>query len=409
MSAMTIEEIDDALDEWRLKLKVSSQNLIAIDDLFTFRRLNGEGGLSTPVLTGITANHVPAAVASIGKLWEYQQMLCTIVEKAEDLRKSLPALFGADKIRQQISDILLGASIDFPAIETPLAERGLLTPTQQQASVTPQQLLEIMSRTFDAARAIILQVDDAWSKLDPQLAALNEEADRLLALAAEVGETGMPELLQVRQRIADISQAISTDPLGAGINAEQSLQPLMQSVRSRLEASATLRQKVLADLAVCSAMMADLEKLQTRTSAAAITLQQQVTAVSTPLKMLDESVVAELTTWLNTLKATIETGNWRPASIGLERWRASAGAAMDTVKAALTRANSMLEAASELKGRLLAQRARAEGAMRRGTVLPEALNALAEEAEQTLKLKPLPLDRVQHLVEDYEKKLGALL
>ncbi len=406
---MTTEEIDDALDEWRSRLKVSSQNLIAIDDLFTFRRLNGEGGVSAPVLTGVTALQVPAAVTAIGKLWEYQQMLGAIVEDAEDLRKSLPSLFGADKIRQQITSILQGASIDFPAIETPLAERGLLTPTQQQSSVTPHQLLEIMSRTFEVSRAIILQVDEAWSKLDPQLAALNEEADRLQALAVAAGEAAIPELAQIRQRIVDINQCVATDPLGAGINAEQSLLPLMQQVKQRLELSAAARQKVVTNLATCAALMADLEKLQIRTCAAATSLQQHVTTESAPLKMLDDTVVTELKAWLNTLTTSFEAGNWRPTAVGLERWQASAGAALDSVQAALTRANYMLEAASELKGRLLAQKARAEGAVRRGTVIPEALNALADEAEQTLRLKPVPLDRVQHLVEDYEKKLGALL
>ena len=62
----------------------------------------------------------------------------------------------------------------------------------------------------------------------------------------------------------------------------------------------------------------------------------------------------------------------------------------------------------ELQGRLGARKAQASALLARGVVAPPTLDALAIEAEATLRMRPLDLEKATRDIERYEGAVRAL-
>jgi|GEM_PF-1040283 len=406
-SGITLEEIDRLLVAWRSNLSNCSQNLLALYDLHTFKRLKGDDTLTPAKLTGLTAARVPPSLEAIAKLFDNLQLLTEVIDRAARLRQNMPRLFATERSRSQIEQLLTGNSISMPTSETPLAQRGLLSDSVKANSISPPRLLDIMTRTFEISRSVIMEVDAAWSKLEPELGTLNEEAIALNQTAVVLGEGTLPELATLQSRIATINDLIQTDPLGAKTDMQREIRPLLDTTRARLKQIDTDRGNLSSAIVVAAARIAKIETTHRQSVDALQVCMARIFKPSGLCAPLADSTVSELRAWLDTLNATFQQGNLRPVQVGLARWNDAAAVALTTAEKALSAAKAPVELLEELKGRLAAQKSRAAAAASRGVAIDPLLPNIESEAMKLLVLNPTPVDKAAAVVAEYERRLRA--
>jgi hypothetical protein len=356
---MTLEEIDRLLVSWRANLSMSSQNLLALDDLPTYKRLTGGDGLTRTALSGITAQRVPPALDAIAQLFDNLQVLTSVIDRAAKLRESMPRLFASDRSRSQIEQLLTGSSIQLPPVQTPLAQRGLLTQSEQPSAVSPPFLLDVMTRTFETSKSVIMEVDAAWSRLEPDLGVMNDEAIRLAQVSQSLGENALPELNALTSHIVEIQHSIDTDPLGAGADVRREVTPLLERARARVNALVSDRDRIQRCLAEAHRQVAELQQIHVKSVES---LRLCVAQIENPVGLhptLADQAVTDLSAWLDTLEATFRQGRMRPVQVGLSRWSDALQAAMAAATLSLKSSSAPVELLAELRGRFAAQKSRA--------------------------------------------------
>jgi hypothetical protein len=85
-SSVTLDEIDKELADWKTKLQLASDNLLALTQLITYERLAGEAGWPRVQLTGATEARVVPALAAMRELWSHYSLLTDLVTRATELR-----------------------------------------------------------------------------------------------------------------------------------------------------------------------------------------------------------------------------------------------------------------------------------------------------------------------------------
>jgi len=407
--AMTLEEIDRLLVAWRANLSMSSQNLLALDDLTTYKRLTGGNNLCRPTLTGETARRVPPALDDIAQLFDNLQVLTGVIDKAARLRETMPRVFAADHARSQIEELLTGNSVQLPPVQTPLAQRGLLSQSEIPSAVSPSFLLDVMTRTFDAAKKVILDVDAAWSRLEPDLAVMTGEAIRLAQISASLGENQLPELASLQSRITEIQHTIETDPLGAGANVRRDVTPLLERARARVDSIISDRDRLQNLLAEARLRLTELKQTHAKGIESLRICREQIENPVGLILPLAEQAPAELSAWLDTLEATFREGRMKAAQVGLSRWSDAATAALSTASMSLKSSSAPVELLAELRGRFAAQKSRAQACAARGITLDNSILLLEAQASQLLDVRVVSLEKASDAVSNYEAKLRAAL
>ena len=402
---ITIEQIDRELAEWSERLSLASRNLLELDDMATYKRLQGDLD-APPVLVGVTQARVVPTLGAVARLWRYLQLLNDVVKQASDLRNALPRLFRAENSLQRIADLLRGQSIALPPIETPIAQRGLLSVSQTPQTTSPELLLTAMTHVFDEVRNTILAVDAAWNQLEPALADADASANQLRQLALALGEGDLPELAAAQRRIMELQKAVASDPLGVNADFDRDILPLLQNARSRLETISRQRRETQADLKRARDLIFLLRDTHNQCRQALQTTREKIADPQGLAAPLDGSAIDDLENWLVTLEQTAQAGRQKAARIGLDRWLPSATASLESERVALAANKAPLDQLAELRGRLGALQAKAKAIQSRGQTLDASLPALASEADARLHTVPTPLSQAAHLVSEYEARLN---
>jgi hypothetical protein len=408
---MTLDQIDKALADWQAKLALASDSLLDLDDQMTYKRLKGDvvSGLPPTPLTGVTQTRVPPALAAVTDLWQYLQGLQEVIKRAQELRKSISRVWANPNTLTEIEQLLKGPSIRLPSVQTPLARRGLLTQSESAASISPDQLLEAMTGTFEAARDTILAVDAAWRRLEPDLAAANQETALLQSLANSLGEGALPELTAAQQRLAALRAGVQSDPLGTDADFGREITPLLQRVRTRLEERERQRGSLAADLQAARTRIAELEEAHRQCAAALDECRLKIENPTGLRAPLADTAAPDLTAWLDTLNTTLQSGRWQSVRVGLDRWQATFEGYLAAERAALAANRAPLETRAELRGRLSSLRVKAQAYAARGAALDPELTRIAGEADGLLSRHPTPLGQAGRLVADFETRLARSL
>src|SRR5579871_2496875 len=404
----TLDQIDKALNDWKAKLSAASDNLLELDDLFTYKRLRGDLDAPPAPLTGITQQKVGPALDAVRRLWECLQQLNDVMARAANLRQALPRFWSSESMVSEIKRLLEGPSITLPEVKIPLAERGLLASASNQVAITPTKMLEAMQEVFDAAKGIILEVDRAWQRLEPGLADAELEATSLQSLADSLGESGLSELVAIRQRLTALHTTVMTDPLGVNADFEREITPPLKRVRPLLEELSRQRDQVKRDLDRAHTLLDDLDAAHTESEQALEDCRAKIENPVGLLAPLAQTALHDLRDWLTTLETTYQQGRWRSARVGLERWTQTAQGYLANERKALAASRAPVEARAELRGRLASLRVKAQAYTARGLPLDPTLETLASEADQLLQRRPTPLDRATALVSEYEARLRSL-
>jgi hypothetical protein len=399
---LSLRQIDELLADWKTRLSRATDNLLALDDLLTYRRLEGKGGLPKAALSGITAAQVIPALAAIHALFEHISLLSGVIERANDLRRSLHRFLPSDATLREIEDLLSGESITLQSVQTPLSERGLVAASETTESITPERLMEVMIRAFEAAKAVIFAVDDAWGHLEPALGEAQRQANRLQEIARSLGQDAAAELEPLRQKLASLTVQVETDPLGTDLRLTQEILPVLRRVRERLDSLAAQKNGLEADFARAGELLKQVSELRRQSEKAYAECRRTIDCPSGLKAPLEEVRQQELSDWLTTLDKSRAAGRWNALAVGLKRWLETAEQCVAEEQAACINNQAPLELRAELHGRLTAALARARA---KGISLDAALTAQVRQAESLLAAVPTRLPDALRMVQAIEVRL----
>ncbi|MUG98203.1 hypothetical protein F7734_40200 [Scytonema sp. UIC 10036] len=401
---MTLEEIDQLLADWKLKIDLVSQNLIDLHNLPTYQRLAGSSGFPKAKLTGVTQTRVSSALSAMNDLFGYFDLIVNTVHKANQLRSSISRLLLSQQKLQEIEKILITPSIELSVVQTPLAERGLLSAPETTHSIAPQELLHLMTNAFDDAKEVVLAVDSAWARLEPMLIQAQAEIEKLQALAIALGVESLKELSAVSHKINLLRDCVESDPLGVTDDFTSDIQPQITQVKTTLEQLAKQQQFLRDGFTRAHQLRSQLIKLHHQALEAYTESTLKVVDHSGLQIPLEDKHIEALVSWLSRLETKFAEGLVNPVCVGLENWIAKVKEYIAATEKVYAANRAPLEMRSELRGRLDALKAKA---IARGLVEDTVLTELALHAQQLLYSRPTPLDEAARFVSQYEKCLNS--
>ncbi len=401
---MNLDTIDRLLSDWQTKLDCVSQNLLELQELPTYQRLAGEGGFPRAKLTGITENQVKPTLEAINDLFQYFEMLLATINKANQLRLSLPRFLASEQKIREIAEILTTASIQLPVVRTPLAQRGLLSAATRENFITPDRLLTAMTQAFENSRDVILAIDAAWLNLEPILANAQTEIIALEKLANSLGIATLPELTAAQEKLKEINDKISTDPLAVSSNFHQEIAPIILQVKSNLDQLSQQRQQTKENIQNGYKLLNKLIELNHQAKIALAESQVKVTNHSQLQTPLPQEQIEALSQWLTRLETKFNEGLITPVNVGLQNWNTKAKEYIAKEEKAYAANQAPIETRMELRGRLDALQAKA---LARGMAEDNILSELGQKAKELLYTRPTPLDKATELISQYEKRLNG--
>jgi len=395
-------EIDQLIADWKNKVNIAGQNLLELQELPAYQRMSGGFGFPPVKLTGITATRVIPALEAMNDLFQHFDLLVQTIDKAIKLRQQLPRFLSTQKTAE-IVQLLTGASIELPMVQTPLSQRELLTGANTN-KMTPAQLLEVMQNAFSVAREAVLAVDDAWTQMDVMLADAEAEIFSLQNLALSLNQDCQSELIQAASAIASLHQSIEQDPLGTSSVYQQQVKPMLAQVKATLEQVIRQQNEIREKLATAKNLLQQLKEIHTKAIAAFAECQDKVLDHSILLPPLPEEQIEALKQWLMRLETKLAEGLVNPIIVGLDNWTIKAREYIASEQQAYAVNNAPLQTRQELRGRLDALQAKA---LARRLIEDTILTELALQAKQLLYSRPTPLNKAAELVSQYEKRLNG--
>ena len=397
------EQIDQLLADWKTRLDLASQNMLALQGLTTYQRLAGEAGFPKAQLTETTAIQVSAALDAMNQVFQYFDLLLATISRAAALHRQVPRFLGSDQKLQAVEELLIGQSIQLSVIQVPLAQRSLLSAAETTCTVTPDNLLAMMTLTFETARDTILAIDVAWSHLELTLSQVEAEIQALRQQANTLGGNNLTDLRAIQQAIAPLRDRVMTDPLGVKDEFEQQIQPLIERVKDSLNQVLQQHNQIQNGLAIAHTLLQNLTELNQQTHTAYAESLEKVTDHSGLQPSLSADHLDALCQWLSRLETRFAEGLVSPIQVGLENWTAKVKAAIAIEQCAVTANRRPLETRRELRGRLEALKAKA---LARGRAEDPILADLSAQAKQILYTRPTDLAKAIELVTQYERHMN---
>jgi hypothetical protein len=402
---LTLAQIDRLLTDWQQKADAANQNLLDLYDLPAYQRLSGMGNPPSNV-TGTTQQQVSTALTAIDRLFEYLELFNQQIDRARKLRREFPYLFIGDRELQEIEHLLTGISIELPSIQTPLAERGLISNNQKSRSTSLSELLDRMQVAFVIARDTFVAVEVAWTELESKLITTHQALTELHQLAQQLQLSTPPLLATAQTNFTNLQLEIDRDPLAVDRTFTQDLTPLIDKIRCELATLAQQRQQLQSEFSAAPQSLQYLRDLNRDAIAAATESQDKIRHSLPIVSPLPDEELVELERWLERLGAKFEAGIVSPVRIGLTNWLNKVRAYMTAAEAALAANRLPLDTRQELRGRLDALTAKA---LAKGKAEDPLLIDLAAQARQALYTSPTDLNLAIDLVRQYEQGLNHRL
>jgi hypothetical protein len=397
---MTPADIDQSLALWENRLSSAAHNLFDLQADPTYQCLTGTGGAPRTQLSGITQSRVAPALENIGTLFQCFDLLRGTIDRAVQLRRDLPALFGAEQKCREIEQLLLGKSVRIPVDQIPIAQRGLLSGADGQGCISPDGLLNSMVKAFENARDGVMAVDKAWRDLS---VTLGDASRRIAALRSQdLDDSERRELEGVEHALSLRRAQVESDPLGTSLDVDSVLRPVLDRLTTAAAERAQLRTDTANGLLNAHDQLRRLSDLQRDAAAAWTEAQEKISGVDLPCPP-PESKIEALKDWLDRLQQKFNAGMVRPVSIGFENWNSAAQACVSDWERIRGANSAPLELRRELRGRINALKAKAQAY---GLEEDGDLRVLASQAETLLYNRPTPIDRARDAVGRYQTLLN---
>ena len=402
---LTLAQIDLLLTDWQHKAIAANQNLLDLYDLPAYQRLNGVGNPPSNV-TGITQQQASTALTAIDRLFEDLELLNQTLDRSRRLRRELPAFFINDIDLQSIEQLLIGQSVELSNIPTPIAQRDLLSSSQQLEMISLAELLDRMMANFTTARDVFSAIEIAWTELESKLIITHQSLIELPQLAQKL-QVPLPQSLIIAQtNFENLQSQVDRDPLGVDRTFIQDLTPLINHIRDELVTLDCQRQQLQSDFAAAPEYLRQLSQINQDSIESSIASQAKIIHNLPVCLPLAAEELTELELWLGRLVTKFEAGLIPPVRVGLTNWIERVQRDLSAARSALAANQLPLATRQELRGRLDALTAKA---LAKGKAEDPILADLAVRSRQVLYTSPTDLNLAMTLVKIYEQRLNLQL
>jgi hypothetical protein len=388
---MNLTEIDGTLSRLRGASDAISANLMELD-ADPNRML-----LESAALRGETAKRWDEANRTLVDMWKLLTRFTDVLDRAGELRGSRSRLSPDAEI--QIDELLTGPSIELEREEIPLHERALTSGREATTHCTPDDLLDVMSKSFERAKELIFGVSDVWERLVPRLRSTQVALDAATANAVGLGEEPDRQMQDLQRRLDEIGDLLVIDPLAAdpaAIDAlERDVNDLEGSFGDAMQLRADLQPRI-------DAAHELLRKLHDTASEAEAAHENTIVKIASPQVPAPVVIDADVSDELDRVVALAQQGKWREANAALAAWTDRAEGLQRDGDACLRANLAPIEARDELRGRLDAYRAMAHD---RGLIEDPEVSRRYDEAHDALFTAPTDLAEAAALVRNYREVL----
>jgi hypothetical protein len=398
---MYLDQLDQLLGRLTEAEGAMSANLVELESHPTTKLIRSAG------LTGATAAQALPAVKAIEDLWGQYSALHLLLQDARELRGSGHRLDAAETA--QFEQLLCGPSITVTGPQVPLEQRSLVGQTEATWQVSPGQLIQSMTSTFDQARDVVFTVDRLWRDLVPQLEQLRAQLTELTRQAEPLGVVDQVGLPRLRAAVDRLGAEVVSDPMAVGDEFRSSVEPAFGTCRGGLAELTTRHASLQPDLDRAQSLIHEIGRLRDEGATALPEARKKIANPEGLLEPIDPDVLSSakvgLVPWLDRLTAIVAEGNWQVGRRGLDQWLEHAQRIRQAALAVRDANQRPLRRRDELRGRLAAYRAKAAAL---GLGEQADLEALYDDAHEALHTAPTDLLEAADLVARYSGSLQGV-
>jgi hypothetical protein len=283
----------------------------------------------------------------------------------------------------------------------PLAERELLGSSRTADRCTPTELIAGMSASFDRVTDVIARIGTAWELLIPKLDDARSALRQTRQLAHELGEPERDDLRAAADRLGELSETASADPLCARAADIDAFTHDVQGIRDELERTAAFKLRFRENLVTAHDLLERLRSAEHDGWAAHEELEVKISVPSPPRPpATHEALELEL----DEIAALGARGAWREAERALEAWTPRASSLLDDARRALAANRAPLEARNQLRALLDAYQVKAQ---RLGLLEEPEVAEMFDAAHEALYRAPTDLALAAQLVRGYQQAING--
>lgn len=376
-------------------------NLFELDASFGRRLLSGAS------LTGTTKVRWAAASADLAWLWESFTAYSAVVVRAAELRdgKRRPARgLGAD-----LTALLTGPSVTLKGEHVPLARRQLTVSGEPDEQVTLSEAVLRMTGAFSRITDVTSAAEVVWNEVSDRLDQVTSALDLAVRQAGDIGEDALAGA--ARGTSADLRRMrdlLTTDPLslwhddGIDLTGLDNLLHKAQAVAARAGEISRLVKDADRRISEVSRVVADARARERDARAAYQEAADKIVTAQLPALPDGTSALAERLAGLDGARSA---GRWQQLATALSAIEKAATAASDQWGTADMAIHAPLDRRAELRGLLVAYRAKAN---RLGAAEDALLADLYETARDVLWTAPCDLAAAGDAVRRYQDAVIAL-
>ena len=305
--------------------------------------------LEASTLEGESAARRSAANEALTELWRRRELLESLLERADKLR--------GPRHVEELQRLLRERSIEFGSSDVPLAERNLLGGAQTAERCSADELLAGMSTAFDKVKAVIAQVDRAWTTLVPQLDGARRMLEETSRLAEALGEPSRSDLDSASRALNALTRLVATDPLSVDEGEVARLATTLQTIRDDLERTSELKKDFDERIREARELLVQIQDAVREGQAAREEALLKISAVQLPPA---PEGVENLGPELDGIAQMGHEGAWREARRALEDWRARANALLDRAQQTLDAGRAPIEMRNQYRALLEAYQVKAK-------------------------------------------------
>ncbi|HMK13066.1 MAG TPA: hypothetical protein VK461_15860, partial [Acidimicrobiales bacterium] len=245
-------------------------------------------------------------------------------------------------------------------------------------------------------RLIVGAVGLTWDVTLPRLHAAEAALDKATAAAADLGADGLAPV-RLREDIATIAEALTTDPLSVSPESVDAVSKRVADVEAEIAKAIALRDNV-------TEVLAEASSLARRVDDGALAARAARAEVTAKIARADVLALPDDLDGLSTIEELVAGKRWIEAQSQLTSWTTTATARLAELDRLTGVIRGPLELRNELRGRLDAYHAKVG---RLGRSEDAALEALYDAARAELYTAPTDLERAVALVTDYADAIPA--
>jgi len=395
---MTLDQLVKKLASWKTDLENMSNNLSALEE--------GAGYKTAKVtqLTGETDTKCHEAFTTVEKLWEYFKLLRDVVEKAEEVHKTL-GLFNKAAVAQELKTLLTGQSIQLSLVHVPAHERGLLGSATLQQTTTPDDLKKTMVDAYGKVNKFFTDLRTRMLKLVELANKLSGEVETLGGRVNQIGKPKPSELSDVEARLEAFNRNRLTNPLSIEPQKfDNEMKGYLTKARIVIQRMEHERESIGKDVQRAYTRLEEVRIAR----AGAMEAQKRADEKVSGVVIEPPAKTKELADALEVIKTALAAKKFAEVESGLDNWNREATRLEGLYKDTARQMEALLQKVADLKSRMDAAKRKRQDNAEKGLNSDKALDKFQEKFDEAAGEK-FDVAAADMAVTSFETRLAGVI